>query len=98
LVGKLQEHAQTRTDPGTRLHRPRAGKGDTLVELVFGQEVQELGEDGATFVHKLENRQTPVIHPQRIVVKLKSKKAMIAKTRPFYMGKIAASQNLTGHQ
>ena len=25
--------------------------GDTLVELVFGEEVEELGEDGATFVH-----------------------------------------------
>jgi hypothetical protein len=30
--------------------------GDTLVELVLGQEVEELGEDGATFVHKVENR------------------------------------------
>jgi hypothetical protein len=27
--------------------------GDTLVELVFGEEVEELGEDGATFVHKV---------------------------------------------
>ncbi len=27
--------------------------GDTLVEFVFGQEVEELGEDGATFVHKV---------------------------------------------
>jgi hypothetical protein len=31
--------------------------GDTLVELVLGQEVEELGEDGATFVHKVKNRQ-----------------------------------------
>ena len=31
--------------------------GDTLVELVFGEEVEELGEDGATFVHKVKNRQ-----------------------------------------
>ena len=30
--------------------------GDTLVELVFREEVEELGEDGATFVHKVENR------------------------------------------
>jgi hypothetical protein len=29
---------------------------DTLVEFVLGQEVEELGEDGATFVHKVENR------------------------------------------
>ena len=28
--------------------------GDTLVELVFGQEVEELGEDSATFVHKVK--------------------------------------------
>ncbi len=26
--------------------------GDTLVELVFGEEIQELGQDGATFVHR----------------------------------------------
>ena len=28
--------------------------GDTLVEFVLGQEVEELGEDGATFVHKVK--------------------------------------------
>jgi hypothetical protein len=28
--------------------------GDTFVELVFGEEVEELGEDGATFVHKVK--------------------------------------------
>ena len=26
--------------------------GDTLVELVLGEEIQKLGEDGATLVHK----------------------------------------------
>ena len=57
--------------------------GDTLVEIVFGQEVQELGEDGATFVHKIENRQTAVINPQRAVAKLKSKKAVTAKESRF---------------
>jgi hypothetical protein len=31
--------------------------GDTLVELVFGEEVQELGEDGATFVPTVEKPQ-----------------------------------------
>jgi len=36
--------------------------GDTLVELVFGQEVEELGEDGATFVHKVENRRNAGSH------------------------------------
>ena len=30
--------------------------GDTGVEIVFGQEVQKLGEDGATLVHGVENR------------------------------------------
>jgi hypothetical protein len=30
--------------------------GDTRVERVFREEVEELGEDGATFVHKVENR------------------------------------------
>ena len=30
--------------------------GDTLVELVFGEAVHDLGEDGATFVHKVKNR------------------------------------------
>jgi len=28
--------------------------GDTLVKLVFGEEVEELGEDGATFVYKVK--------------------------------------------
>jgi hypothetical protein len=46
---------------------------DALVELVFGQEVEELGEDGATFVHKVENRRNAGSHPQGIVAELKSK-------------------------
>ena len=37
--------------------------GGTLVEFVLGQAVQELGEAGATFVPKMENRQKPGIHP-----------------------------------
>jgi hypothetical protein len=40
---------------------------------VFGEEVGELGEDGATFVHKVENRRNAGIHPQGIVAELKSK-------------------------
>jgi hypothetical protein len=40
---------------------------------VFGQEVEELGEDGATFVHKVENRRNAGSHPQGIVAVLKSK-------------------------
>lgn len=47
--------------------------GDTLVELVLGEEVEELGEDGETFVHKVEKRRNAGSHPQRNVAKLKSK-------------------------
>jgi hypothetical protein len=53
--------------------------GDTLVEFVFGEEVEELGEDGATFVHKVKNRRNAGSHPQGIVAKLKSKKDQTAK-------------------
>src|SRR5208283_2204187 len=53
--------------------------GDTLVELVFGEEVEELGEDGATFVHKVKNRQSAVEHPQGVVTELKSKKNKTAR-------------------
>ena len=53
--------------------------GDTLVELVFGEEVEELGEDGATFVHKVKNRQSAVEHPQGVVAELKSKKDQTAR-------------------
>jgi len=28
---------------------------DTLVELVFVEDIQELGEDGVTFVHKVKS-------------------------------------------
>jgi len=48
--------------------------GDALVELVLGQEVEALGENGATFVHKVENRRNAGSHPQGIVAELKSKK------------------------
>lgn len=43
-------------------------------EFVFGQEVQEQGEDGATFVHKVKNRGNAESHPQRTGAELKSKK------------------------
>jgi len=62
--------------------------GDTLVELVFGEEVQELGEDSATFVHRVENRWIAVNHPRKLVVKLKSKKARTVKERRFYRNEI----------
>jgi len=70
--------------------------GDTLVELVFGEEVQELGEDGATFVHKVENRQLAVEHPRKVVAELKSKKVRTAIERRFYRNEIAVRKNLTG--
>lgn len=70
--------------------------GDTLVELVFGEVVEELGEDGATFVHKVKNRKNAGNHPQGIVAKLKSKKEKTAKTRWFYQVKFAVTENLTG--
>jgi hypothetical protein len=69
---------------------------DTLVEFVFGQEVEELGEDGATFVHKVANRRNAGNHPQGMIAELKSKKDKTAKTRRFYKVGIAVSENLTG--
>ena len=70
--------------------------GDTFVELVLGQEVEELGEDGATFVHKVENRQLAVKHPRKVVAELKSKKVRTAIERRFYRNEIAVRKNLTG--
>ena len=70
--------------------------GDTLVELVFGEEVQELGEDGATFVHKVKNRRNAGSHPQRTVAELKSKNDRTAKKRRFYRAAIVVIKTLTG--
>src|ERR1017187_9359102 len=70
--------------------------GDTLVEVVFGQEVEKLGEDSATFVHKGENRHEAVNHPRKAIVKLKSKKVRTAKERRFYRTEIAVRKILTG--
>ena len=67
--------------------------GDTLVELVFGEEVEELGEDGATFVHKVENRGNAGNHPQGIVAELKSKNDRTAVLSSIYNGEIAVSKN-----
>jgi hypothetical protein len=67
--------------------------GDTLVELVFGEEVEELGEDGATFVHKVENRRNAGNHPQGIVADLKSKNDQTAVLSSFYNAEIAVSKN-----
>jgi hypothetical protein len=62
---------------------------DTLVELVFGEEVEELGEDSATFVHQVENRRNAGGHPQGIVAELKSKNDRTAVLPSFYNGEIA---------
>jgi len=67
--------------------------GDTLVELVFGEEVEELGEDGATFIHKVENRRNAGSHPQGIVAELKSKNDRTAVLSSFYNSEIAVSKN-----
>jgi len=37
---------------------------DTLVELVFGEEVQELGEESATLVHEVKNRRLAEAPPR----------------------------------
>src|ERR1039457_2204815 len=70
--------------------------GDTLVELVFGQEVEELGEDGATFVHKVKNRQPAVAHPRGGVAELKSKNDRTRKKRRFYRAENVVRKTLTG--
>ena len=67
--------------------------GDTLVELVFGEEVEELGENGTTFVHKVENRRNAGSHPQGIVAELKSKNDRTAVLSSFYNGEITVSKN-----
>ena len=72
--------------------------GDTLVEFVFGQEVEELGEDGATFVHKVKNRWIAVEHPRKAVAELKSKNDRTTKKRRFYRAEIVVVETLTGQQ
>ncbi len=67
--------------------------GDTLVEFVFGEEVEELGEDGATFVHRVENRRNAGNPPQGIVAELKSKNDRTAVLSSFYNGETAVSKN-----
>ena len=70
--------------------------GDTLVEFVFGEEVEELGEDGATFVHKVENRWQAVEHPREVVAVLKSKNPRTARNRSFYRAETVIRKTLTG--
>ena len=67
--------------------------GDTLVKFVFGQEIEELGENGATFVHQVKNRRNAGSHPQGIVAELKSKNDRTAVLSSFYNDEIAVSKN-----
>ena len=67
--------------------------GDTLVEFIFGEEVEELGEDGATFVHKVENRRNAGSHPQGMIAELKSKNDRTAVLISCYNGEITVSKN-----
>ena len=70
--------------------------GDTLVELVLGEEVEKLGEDGATFVHRVKNRRNAGSHPQGIVAELKSKNDRTTKKRRFYRAENVVINTLTG--
>ena len=72
--------------------------GNTLVELVLGEEVKELGEDGATFVRKVKNRQPAVEHPRRVVAELKSKNGRTTRKCRFYRAEIVVMKALTGQQ
>ena len=70
--------------------------GDTLVEIVLGKEIQELGEDSATFVHKVKNRRNAGNHPRRSAAELKSKKVGTAESAPYYRNNLAVTQKRTG--
>ena len=47
--------------------------GDTLVEVVLGEAVEELGVDDVTFIHMVETRGNAGAHPRGIVAELISK-------------------------
>ena len=70
--------------------------GDTLVEFVFGEAVEELGEDGATFVHKVKNRRLAGEHPRGVIAELKSKNDRTTKICRFYQAEIVVRKTLTG--
>ena len=70
--------------------------GDTLVKVVFGKEIQKLGEDGATFVHRVENRGNAGNHPQRTLAEMKSKKVGTTRIGRCYRNEIAVIKYSTG--
>ena len=96
--GQLRESQHKKLFVGGEFADPAVAvvTGDTFVELVFGQEVEELGEDGATFVHKVKNRRLAVEHPRGVFVELKSKKDRTARICRFYRAEIAVRKILTG--
>lgn len=71
---------------------------DLLVEFVLGEEVEELGKDSATFVHKVKNRRNAGSHLQINVAELKSKNNRTANESSFYRAELAVSKKLTGQQ
>jgi hypothetical protein len=71
--------------------------GDTFVELVWGQAVEEWGEDGASFVPKVENRWLAVEHPRKDGAELKSKNDRTTRNRRFYRAETVVMKTLTGH-
>jgi lysophospholipase L1-like esterase len=56
----------------------------------------ELGEDGASFVHKVKNRRNAGNHPQGTIAELKSKNDRTARVSRFYKAEIAVIKTLTG--
>ena len=52
---------------------------------------EDLGEDGATFVHKVKNRRLAVKHPRGVGAELKSKNDQTARICRFYRNEIAVS-------
>ena len=69
---------------------------DALVELVFGEQLQELGEDRATLVHRVENRWQAGNHPRKWGVEMKSKKAETPMRSLLLQDRIKVRRILTG--
>jgi hypothetical protein len=95
---RKQRAAEVNRGGVQRASRRLKFKGDTLVELVFGEEVEELGEDGAALVHKVKNRQPVVETPRKVVAELKSKNDRTARICRFYRNEIAVGKISTGQE
>ena len=66
------------------------------LEIHLREEIEELGEDGATFIHKVENRSNAGGHPQGIVAELKSKNDRTTRICRFHRAEIVVRKILTG--